>query len=295
MLAEIAIAFLLQPTPTPDSMETRTLHVSIIDEDGRTARGVLPEDLVVIEDGVAREVVRVSPDMRKLKAALVIDSSAAMSADYRLHVFDPLVGFLRRLPDNARFTIWTTGDRPTMILDDADDVGLALSALKRVMPSGGSALYDAVDEALDNLVEREGRRLALIVVSATGAELSSRDEPRARWNAERRGDVMIFSVLAHGSGVLPTSAAIGATPDTFERPPRHGFVLDALARESGGLFEEILTFMGVDRSLSRIAADLAGAHVLSYRAPPGDAPRETTVEAARPSLRVRVHDRRRRH
>jgi VWFA-related protein len=294
MIAEIAIAFLLQQTPSPETMETRTLHVSIVDEAGRPAHGVFPEDLVVIEDGVAREVVRVSPDPRRLTVAIVIDSSAAMAADYRLLVFNPLVDFLRALPEHARYALWTTGDRPTKILDFADDLGLALSALKRVMPSGGSTLFDAIDEALDDLVEREGERSALVVVSATGVEFSSRDEPRALGNAERSGDVMIFSVLAHSSSTPPSSSALEATPETFESLPRHGYVLDALARESGGRFEDILTFMGVDRVLSRIAADLAGSFIVIYRVPPGDAPLSTSVEVARPSLRVRIHDRRRR-
>jgi VWFA-related protein len=294
MFTALAIALLLQPAPELDSMEIRTLRVSIIDESGRPARGVSTHDLVVLENSVAREVVRITPDARKLNVAIIVDSSAAMATDYRLHVLDPLIAFLRGLPAQARFALWTTGERPTKILDFAEDVGLALSALRRVIPMGGSTLYDAIDEALADLVEREGERLALVAVSATGVEFSSRDEPRALRNAELRGDVMLYSVLAHGPSSLPTSVSLEARPETFERLPRHGYVLDALSRESGGLFEEILTFMGVEQALARIAADLAGSYVLSYRVPPGDAPITTTVEVARPALRVRVHDRPRR-
>ena len=49
---------------------------------------------------------------------------------------DAVLGLVSRLPDGARYALWTTGDRPTKLVDHTDDRGAAGTALRRVAPQG---------------------------------------------------------------------------------------------------------------------------------------------------------------
>src|ERR1044071_3129282 len=51
----------------------RGLYVSVVDKDGKPVASVAPEDLIVREDGVAREVLRVEPATDSMQVALLVD------------------------------------------------------------------------------------------------------------------------------------------------------------------------------------------------------------------------------
>ena len=86
---------------------------------------------------------------------------------------------LGRLPDASRFAVWTTGDRPTKVVDFTDDAAQASRALKRTFPRGGNTVLDAIVEASEDLKEKEGERTAVVVVSGNGLGFSSYDRTRS--------------------------------------------------------------------------------------------------------------------
>ena len=92
--------------------------------------------------------------------AILVDTSAAVSSAYRLNVVDAVVGLVARLPEGTRYAVWTTGDRPTKVVDYTDDRGAAGAALRRVAPQGGNYTLDALAEASADLekLAREGDR-----------------------------------------------------------------------------------------------------------------------------------------
>jgi VWFA-related protein len=289
LLITTALSLLLQQSPAV-SMETRALRVAITDRDDNAAAGLVPEDFVIIEDGVAREVVEVRRDARRPTLALIVDTSAAVSTDYHQQVLPAVVGFLRLLSDDARFALWTTGDRPTKILDYESDIGSAASALRRIAPEGGNTLFDAIDQALEDLVEHEGHRLVLVIVSGSGLEVSSHEEPRSLHASERRSNVEISSILVRESCTPAPILSASDTPAPLESRARYESVLSRLAQRSGGRSDSLLTFMSIDKALKQIAAEISSTYTIVYRAPSGTKPRKTKINVARATLKVRVLD-----
>ena len=79
----------------------RTVTISVTDEKGAPVAGLRPEEVVVLENGVARDVSRVEPESRPLQVAVIVDSSEPVSSVYRVSVVDEIVRFLGRLPDGC--------------------------------------------------------------------------------------------------------------------------------------------------------------------------------------------------
>jgi VWFA-related protein len=267
------LAALWAETASPAPAEVRTVTVIVLDKDGAAVDGLGPDEVGVLEDGVAREVTKVEPDRRPLGLALLVDTSEAMGSSYRLDVLAALSQFLARLPDPTRFSVWTTGDRPRKLVDFTDDSGAALTALKRVFPQGGNTLLDVIVEASRDLKKAEGERSAVVVVTGLGVDFSNRDQHRAV--DEALGNATWFMAVEFEEG-----------PVEFETRTRYDFALGALTEKTGGVYERTLSTMGAASGLKKIGAALHSSYRVSYATLGGERARKLSVSVARPGIHV---------
>ncbi|HEX6737263.1 MAG TPA: VWA domain-containing protein [Vicinamibacteria bacterium] len=274
-------ALLLIGTTAAAAAEVRTVSVTVTDEKGTPLRGLSAEEVVVLENGVARAVTRIEADERPLTVALLVDTSAPMGSLYRLNVLDPVLAFLGRLPAGARYAVWTLGDRPQKVVDFTAESGEASRALKRVIPIGGNTLLDALLEVSDALKKQEGERTALVVVTGSGLGFASQDR-RTVVDKLKGSGLPVYAVQFDEVG---DAGVQGAGPDQVGRLD-YDFVLGALTKESGGIWERPLSAMGVDRALRKVSSELTGQYRVSYDATQKEG--KVEVQVARQGAKVRV-------
>jgi VWFA-related protein len=277
--AQAASAPAASPAEVP-----RQLTVTVTDERGAAVEGLTASDVVVLENGVARAVTELERDTRPLTLAVILDSSEPMSSVFRLHVLEPVTQFLQRLPEGTRFSIWTTGDRPTRVVAETDDAAAAIRALRRVFPQGGNTLLDALVEVSRDLRQKEGARTAVVVVTGLGIGFRNYDRRFVVDEALKSGAT--FYVLAFEDNRVGPGAE-GAGQGDVEATD-YDYVLSNLARRSAGLRETTLSAMGVASLLPRLAAGLRGQYRLEYRGLPGAENPKLEVTVARPGAKVQV-------
>jgi hypothetical protein len=226
--------------------------------------------VALVENGVSRDIVSFKPDRRPLSVAVLVDTSAAAGSAYRLNVVEAVVGFVSRLPEGTRYALWTTGDRPTKVLELTDDRGAAGAALRRLAPLGGNYMLDAFSEASADLkkTSREGDRTAVVAVSFTGPEFSYLDRYRSAEVAERSTELFLSVEVESGDADLEMRSNLS-------------YVMDRLARATGGRFEIILTPMGIETALRKLSAHLRSAYRLAYATVPDLKKRELDLSVAR--------------
>jgi hypothetical protein len=271
----MAAALLVLQGTTAGDAEVRSVTISVADDKGAPVQGLVRDDVAVIENGVARDVTLIEPDTRPLVLTALVDTSEEAGSGYRLHVVDALTAFLGRLPEGARFTIWTAGDRPTRILELTDDVGAASKALRRVPTMGGNTMLDALVEGTRDLKKQEGSRTAVLVVTGITPNLASRDRFGAETEAEKNADLFLVAQYEEGSADFETRAA-------------YNYVFDMLARQSGGRFETSLSVMGLPQALQKLESELKGRYRVSYATLPEIKSRKIEIQVARPGAKVRV-------
>jgi VWFA-related protein len=268
---------LAQAGASPASTEqaqVRSLLVTITDDKGRPAEGLAPEEVVVLENGLARDVVALLPDRRPLTVAVLVDTSANMNSDLR-QVLDPLVAFLMGLPSGSKYALWTTGDRPIKLVDYTSDPLEASQALKRVAPQGGNTVLDALVEASSDLKKKEGERSAVVAVTKIGIEFSSRDRYRVVEQASANAPLFMAVKIDEGG-------------ESFESLAKYDYVLSELTRKTGGVFETVLTSLAVGHALERVGGALRGQYRLRYATVPEIKERKLEVKVSRPGVRVRM-------
>jgi hypothetical protein len=259
----------------PEPAEVRTVTVTFTDEKEAAVEGLVAEDMVVLENGVAREVVRAELDRRPLTVGIVVDTSEPVGSAFRLNIVDAVAGLLMGLPDGARFTLWGTGDRATRIAGPITDRSEGVRALKREFPRGGNTLLDTLVQACKELEPAEGQRSAIVLVTGLDPELSYRDRNRAV--DEARGCAEVFMAVT-----------FDAEQAGFEDRVRYEYVLETLTRETGGLYERPLSSMGVGPALRRIATSLEAPYRVGYATLPEIKDRKLEITLSRPGVKARV-------
>ena len=279
-MSALALSVLLlgQAAPAPAvaaGTEIRALTVTLLDDKGAEVTDVSVADVALVENGVHRDIASFARDLRPLTAAILVDSSAAVSSSYRLNVVEAVVGLVARLPEGARYSIWTTGDRPTKVVDYTDDRAAAGTALRRVAPQGGNYTLDALAEASVDLAKlaKEGTRRAVVAVTAMGPEFSYRDKQRAAEEAEARADLFLSVQVDAGGG-------------DFDTRTRLSYTLERLATASGGRDDQVLSYMALDSTLKKLSAHITSAYRLRYATVPELKKRKLELSVARPRTKV---------
>ena len=217
--------------------------------------------------------------------ALVLDTSQPVASSFRLHVLAAVTDFLKKLPEGSRYSVWTTGDRPTKLVDYTSDPQEGPRALRRAFLDGGNRLLDALMEvAKDIKKQQEGSRTAVVVVTGSGLGFADSDRKRVVDEASKSGAVFMGVIFDEGGG---PQGGPGGDPDVVGRVD-YDFVLDGLASRTGGVRETTISAMGVATGLQKIAGDLNGRYRLSYATVPEAKERKLEVKVARPGVKIRI-------
>lgn len=287
-MTPLLIAVLLSQDASPAAAtETRTIAFSVVDDKAQPVRTLGPDEVAVQENGVARPLQRLELDQRPLAVAVIIDSSVAMASHYRLFVVDAVLQFLLRLPEGSRYTVWTTGDRPTRVYEWGDNRAAAARALRRVMPQGGNTLLDALMDASRDLKSREDARSAIVVVTGMGVGFAGYDRRQVV------DEVQKHSITVLAVEVDETRAEAGLAAGDHTTGVDYDYVLSSLAKSSGGVRESVLSAMGIEQALRGIAAQLTSRYRLTYSGAAGARDPKVEVTVALPGVKVRMESPRR--
>ncbi len=197
-----------------------TLPVTVVDQHGGFVTGLRQEHFTVYDNGERQTIEFFTSEDLPATVGLVIDSSGSMRGRREdvtaagtafVAMSHPLDEFFTL---NFNEAVWLGLPPRVIFTEDMDELRDALAAAPA---QGMTALYDAVDRALDQLQLGSRDRKALIVVSDGGDNASSHTLDAVLEHA-RRTNAVLYSVSPFD-------------PDNHDARPQ---VLKRLARETGG-------------------------------------------------------------
>jgi tight adherence protein B len=236
----------------------------------------LPEGaFTVIEDGEAVEatVDRVSGE--ELEVVLVMDTSGSMQGAPMEAAKAAAGAFVNRMPASARIAVVGFGPFATVASALGTDRAATHVAINGLVPTGETALFDAVSLATQQFSAAAGRRS--IVVLSDGADTTSAASPEQVLqrvaDARARVDAAVLRSPESDAGVLATLAAAGGGQAVEVAGPE---ALDAVyddvatrlvstyrltweSRGSGQTEVEVAVEVGGDTAVGRTTVDLPEA------------------------------------
>ena len=144
-----------QPEQDPGSFRFRTgvelinVTATVSDASGRFVHGLRKEDFTVYEDGQLQQVTHFSAERSPVSLGVVLDTSGSMDGEKIQAAKSALNRFLYDLLDNRdEIFLYTFDDNPRLLQGWTSDRQLLSRGINRVRTNGGTAMYDAVAEAV---------------------------------------------------------------------------------------------------------------------------------------------------
>lgn len=265
----------------PGSGRQRSVFVTALAQDGTPVDTLAPADVVVREDGVAREVLEVTRATGPVDITLLVDNSTAATRalqDMRLG----LEKFVETFAGPHSITLVTVADRPTVQVKSTTSKAALVRGVKRlfVQPDAGATLIEGIIDVSKSLAKAEPRRAAIIALTSFGPEFSDRGFQFALDELARSGAVL------HVLELQDTQQADQTDQNVRDR----NIVIDRGTSQTGGSRDLLVTNLSITDRLQQVGRIVTSQFEVRYARPETlIPPREVEVTSARPSLKLRAN------
>jgi VWFA-related protein len=321
ILASVAVPSAQQPAPRQDGdgfrfrtgVDLINVAVSVSDVNGRHIPRLRQEDFVLYEDGVEQPITHFSNERVPVSLGLVVDTSGSMAGEKWDNARRALDRFLLELlgRDDEVFLYQFDSD-PYLLQGWTTDRMRLSRAMSRIVPRGGTAMYDTLAEAVPLADSGRNRKKAIVVISDGNDTHSSTEVPDLK-RLIRETEVLVYAIGIDGESDL-TSGGVFRRPPVrlpfpFPTPGRrrpypvqppwgggtsgnarsndrvNASALRELTDDSGGRTEIVQTSRDLDPATTGIADELSQQYFLAY-------PAAAKKDGRWHTIRVEVRDQR---
>ncbi len=179
-------------------VELINVTATVTDASGRFVSDLKKEDFLVYEDDQLQTVTHFNAERVPVSLGIVLDTSGSMAGDKIRAAQSALNRFLYDLlnRDDELFLYRFSND-PLLLQSWTTDRALLSRALGRIVPNGGTAMYDAVAEAIPLAEEGKNRKKALLIIS-DGNDTSSRVDVREVKQLVRESEALVYAIGIDG-------------------------------------------------------------------------------------------------
>jgi len=272
-------------------VELVNVTATVSDDAGRFVSGLHQDDFTVYEDNEKQEIKFFSAERVPVSLGILLDSSGSMTPDKMESARAAINRFTQELlePEDELF-LMTFAKSAHLLQDWTMDRRLITRGLNRIEPNGGTAMYDAMAEALPIAAAGKHEKKAILVIS-DGNDHNSTTSINELRQAVRESEVLVYALGVDGSGrtfqVDPRGRQPNPLPIPFPFPrgrgrgfpqiifgPSGGSLssdehvnAEALRRitdDTGGRTEIVHGFKDLDVATERIADELSKQYYVGY-------------------------------
>ena len=227
--------------------------VTVTDASNRFVIGLQKQDFRLLEDGVEQTIAHFSGEDAPLSLGLVFDISGSMGDKLR-SARQAAVQFLKTMnPEDEAFLV-AFSDRATLESGFTAQVEEIRNKLMSLRPGGLTALLDAAELALHEMMNAKNPRKAILIIS-DGGDNNSRYTRSQIQSLVREADVQVYAM-----GVFEPSIFSGMTKEEISGPR----LLAEIAEQTGGRVFAASDPNDLPGVATRIGVELRNQYVLAY-------------------------------
>lgn len=238
--------------------------VSASDAEGRPITDLTREEIVMSENGVANEIVKVEPFQVPVKLTVAIDNGP-LSRDALGHYRTGLTGLVKALPADVEVTLITISPQPRMVVRPTTDRVRILRGVNEFAPQDESPRFtDALVEFSKRYQEElEDTRRAdslpvLVMISTTATEASSYEVPEIE---KALGFLQARKAKVY---VTMTSTREQATGLAAINTARQAIIAIPATKATGGKYEALADSGRLATLLPEFGEEIAALHRKHY-------------------------------
>ncbi|HYE88610.1 MAG TPA: VWA domain-containing protein [Vicinamibacterales bacterium] len=181
-------------------VELINVTATVTDRSGRFYSGLRKSDFVVYEDGQPVEITHFSAERTPVSLGIVVDTSGSMAGEKWSAAVNSIDRFFRMMTGEFdEFFLYRFSANADLLADWTNDRDRLAHAIGRVNPNGGTAMYDAVAEAVPMAHGGQNRKKAVVIIS-DGNDTSSRVGVSEVKQIVRETEVLVYAIGIDGHG-----------------------------------------------------------------------------------------------
>ena len=290
--AALLVALALCEGLAAQSSQTFQFAVSATDGAGAPVTDLKPDDVVMSENGVRQQVVKVEPLSVPVKLTLAVDNGVD-STDALVHYRSGLMGLVEALPPDIEITLITTAPQPRMVVRPTTDRAQITRGINGFAPEQASPRFSDTIVEFSERLQKESRDkkiapyVPVMIMLSTTANQQTSYQPEeitraANFLVGRRARLNMV-VMSTRTGQATSSGSINASVQSTVGIP--------LVKAMNGRYESLAVSSRLATLLPEWGKDLAALHrrqssqfrVTVERAKGGEL-QNPRVELARPGL-----------
>ena len=185
------------------------LRVTVNDQQGRAAMSLKQEAFKVYEDGVEQQIGFFSGEESPVSWGLVLDRSGSMMG-MMSDVYGAALHVIDEGTSRDETFIVTFNRKPELISDFLSDRHRLENSILGLRADGETALFDAVDFALDQMKHAKNRKKVLVVVT-DGEDNASRLKFRELIERAEEEEAVIYTVGMFEPSMSVLSSSMGGS------------------------------------------------------------------------------------
>lgn len=243
--------------------------ISATDAQGVPVTDVTPADVLMTENGVANDILKVEPFKMPVKLTIAVDNGP-LSNDAIAHYRTGLTEMVKALPPEIEITLISTAPQPRMVVRPTLDRQQVLRGINGFAPEREAPRFtDALVEYSQRL-ERELREKkqvdylpVMIMVSTTANEAASYEVPAIQkaltFLQQRKAKLYVTMVAARGEAL---AADISALNDINSN--RQAMIAIPAVKATGGRYEPLAISNRLATLLPEFGKDIGTLHTKLY-------------------------------
>ena len=189
-----------QQDPSREQFRFRTgvelinVTATVTDANGRFVSGLRQEDFQVYQDDEPQVISHFTSERVPVSLGILLDTSASMDGEKMVAAKAALNRFLLELlHDQDEVFLYAFDSSPELLHEWTTDRRRVSRALNTIEPRGGTAMYDALAEAVPLALAGRHRKKALVVIS-DGNDTSSRTAIDALKVQIRETEILVYAI-----------------------------------------------------------------------------------------------------
>src|SRR5438067_4059597 len=185
-------------------VELVNVTATVSDDSGHFVSGLTKDDFTILEDGSPMEVTNFSNEHVPVSLGILLDTSGSMTPEKMSSARSAINRFIYDLlgKDDELFFM-QFASVPDLLQGWTYDRRAISRAAGEVTAAGGTALYDAIAQALPIAADGRNQKKGVLVIT-DGNDTNSRMSVNELRNRIRESEVMVYALGVDGSDVSTT-------------------------------------------------------------------------------------------
>ena len=282
-------------------VELVNVTATVSDDTGHFVTGLTKDDFTVYEDGQPQDIEQFSNERVPVSLGILLDTSGSMTPEKMSSAKNAIDRFIYDLlgKDDELFFM-QFASVPDLLQGWTYDRRLISRAVNETTAAGGTAMYDAIAQALPIAADGRNQKKAILVIS-DGNDTNSRTSVTQLRNMIRESEVMVYALGVDGNDVqtytpqqprqpqgprwpfpLPGGRGGRFPGGRFPYSPQIGFppigggwgrtgnehvnegALRAITDDTGGRTEIVRGFGDLGNATQRLADELSQQYYIGY-------------------------------